>query len=203
MIFYVATTNAGKLRDFRAAADVYGVVIEPLPGLKDVPAPEENADSFEGNARIKTDFYSQLAPDEWVLADDSGLEVDALDGAPGVRSARYADDLGFAFVGDVDARNNACLLKALGDAEERGARYRCVLALARSGKTVRTASGSVEGSILRGARGAGGFGYDPLFLLRDYPMTMAEAPLDVRQQISHRGRALAALLEGMGRPAIG
>ncbi|MBS1814128.1 MAG: RdgB/HAM1 family non-canonical purine NTP pyrophosphatase [Acidobacteria bacterium] len=203
MILYVATTNAGKLRDFRAAAEIFGIAIEPLPGLKDVPAPEETADTFEGNARLKAEFYSQLAPGEMVIADDSGLEVDALHGAPGVRSARYAEDMQFAFAGNVDERNNACLLHALADAANRSARYRCVLALAQGGRVLQTASGSVEGSILREPRGNGGFGYDPLFLLRDHPFTMAEAPLDLRQQISHRGRALAGLLQTMGYGAIG
>lgn len=201
MILYVATTNPGKLRDFRAAADVYGVAIEPLPGLNSVPAPEENGDTFEANARLKAEFYSQLMPQELVLADDSGLEVDALDGAPGVRSARFADDLQWPGADNTDERNNACLLNALADEEDRTARYHCVLALAQNGKTIRTVSGAVEGTILSSPQGTGGFGYDPLFALRDYPGTMAEAPMELRQQISHRGRALAALLEQMGHHA--
>lgn len=199
----MATSNQGKLGDFRVASQVYNAVIEPLPGLREIPAPAEDADTFEGNARIKAIFYSQLLPDELVIADDSGLEVDALGGAPGVRSARYADDMHFAYAGSVDERNNACLLHALADATDRSARYRCVLALAQGGRVLQTASGSVEGSMLHGPRGTGGFGYDPLFLLRDHPFTMAEAPLDLRQQISHRGRALAALLQTMGHGAIG
>lgn len=182
---------------------MYNAVIEPLPGLDAVPAPAEDADTFEGNARIKAEFYSQLLTGELVLADDSGLEVDALNGAPGVRSARFADDLGWSAEGATDQRNNACLLHALADEEDRTARYRCVLALAKNGQTVRTASGSVEGTILSTTQGTGGFGYDPLFLLRDLPFTMAEAPMDLRQQISHRGRALAALLQQMGHAAIG
>lgn len=203
MILYVATTNPGKLRDFRAAADVYGVTIEPLPGLKDMPAPEENGDTFEANARLKAEFYSQLMPQELVLADDSGLEVDALGGAPGVRSARFADDVQWFGAGTTDERNNACLLNAMADEEDRTARYHCVLALAQNGKTIRTASGTVEGSILSSPQGTGGFGYDPLFAPLDYPGTMAEAPIDLRQQFSHRGRALAALLQQMGQAAIG
>ena len=203
MTIYVATSNQGKLGDFRSASQVYNAVIEPLPGLQQIPPPPEDADTFEGNARIKAIFYSQLLPNELVIADDSGLEVDALKGAPGVRSARYADDMHFAFAGSVDERNNACLLAALRDVTDRTARYRCVLALAQGGRVLQTASGSVEGSILNVPRGTRGFGYDPLFLLRDHPLTLAEAPMELRQQISHRGRALAALLQTMGYGAIG
>ncbi|HEY6412057.1 MAG TPA: non-canonical purine NTP pyrophosphatase, partial [Edaphobacter sp.] len=115
MTIYVATTNPGKLRDFAAAADPR-ITLLPLPGLKDMDAPAEDEPTFEGNARLKAIYYSQRTPGQIVMADDSGLEVDAIDGAPGVRSARYADDEGF--VGpksslSVDERNNLCLLHAL------------------------------------------------------------------------------------------
>jgi XTP/dITP diphosphohydrolase len=194
MKLYVATTNAGKLRDFRAAAEVFHVAIEPLPGLKEIPAPAEDEDSFEGNARVKAEFYSRLMPGELVMADDSGLELDGLDGAPGVRSARFAEDRGFAGEGDVDARNNACLLDAMRDVSERSGRYRCVLAVARDGVVVQVSEGAVEGSILREARGAGGFGYDPLFLLPESGVTMAELSDAEKQRVSHRGQALKNLL---------
>ncbi|ADV81846.1 non-canonical purine NTP pyrophosphatase [Terriglobus saanensis] len=193
-VLYIASTNAGKLRDFRAAAEVFGVDIEPLPGLKEIPAPDETEKSFEGNARLKAEFYSALALGKLVLADDSGLEVDMLGGAPGVRSARYADDSGFVFEGTVDQRNNACLLAALGDEVDRRGRYRCVLVLARDGAVVDVSEGSVEGEILGAPVGEGGFGYDPLFWLPDRGLTMAELDDAEKQRVSHRGRALVGIL---------
>ncbi|MGB9145879.1 MAG: RdgB/HAM1 family non-canonical purine NTP pyrophosphatase [Acidobacteriaceae bacterium] len=205
---YAATTNPGKLRDFSFAAEDRGIVVEPLPRLRDIPAPEENASTFEGNARLKAEYYSRLAPDPsmLVLADDSGLEVDALHGAPGVRSARYAQDAaytpnpsasaGLGWLGDdpTDIRNNLCLLEQMRGAMNRSARYRCVLALARAGATILTADGSVEGEILSAPRGHGGFGYDPLFLLPELNRTMAEISLEEKHTLSHRGRAFRALL---------
>lgn len=198
-VIYVATTNQGKLRDFAAAAALTGIRIEPLPGLRDMPEAIEDGDTFEANARIKAEHYSRLAPELWVLADDSGLEVDALDGLPGVRSARFADDERFA--GDAgqstDQRNNACLLQKLHDIPKElpTARYRCVLALAKDGETAATAAGEVEGRILTMPRGTGGFGYDPLFLLPELGKTMAEIDLETKHSLSHRGRALRALFE--------
>lgn len=205
---YAATTNPGKLRDFSVAAEDGGLLVEPLPGLRDFPAPEENASSFEGNARLKAEYYSRLAPDPsmFVLADDSGLEVDALGGAPGVRSARFAQDSGYTpgpsagaglgWLGNdsVDIRNNLYLLEQMRGAANRRARYHCVLALARAGATILTADGSVEGEILSAPRGHGGFGYDPLFLLPELNRTMAELSLEEKHALSHRGRAFRALL---------
>ena len=198
MHLHLATTNPGKLRDF-AHAVTPGHTLSPLPGLDTLPVPEETAESFEGNARLKAIAYSRAQPELFVLADDSGLEVDALQGAPGVRSARFAEDRGFRTNRPLppDQRNNLCLLDALASTPEvrRGARYRCVLALARNGEVLATAAGSVEGEILAVPRGSAGFGYDPLFLLTDEGITMAElAPAD-RNRHSHRARALAALLE--------
>jgi XTP/dITP diphosphohydrolase len=195
---YVASSNAGKLRDFAVAAVVFGVEIAVLPGLKEIPAPEEDGLTFEANARLKAEAYSRAQPGLLVLADDSGLEVDALEGAPGVRSARYAEDAGFDLTDseDADRRNNRYLLKQLrGDAQPRTARYRCVLALARDGVTLLTADGSVEGQIAVEPRGTGGFGYDPLFWLPELGKTMAEIDLETKQRLSHRGRALTALLK--------
>jgi XTP/dITP diphosphohydrolase len=202
MHLFVATTNPGKLRDFAHAARSFPqVILDALPGLAAIPAPEENADSFEGNAGLKAVAYSLAAPGKLVLADDSGLEVDALDGAPGVRSARFADDRNFTTNRPLptDQRNNLCVLDALSSTREeaRTARYRCVLALARDGVVVATASGSVEGEILAVPRGSGGFGYDPLFLLPDEGLTMAEIDLETRLRLSHRGRALVALLHSL------
>ena len=212
MILYVATTNPGKLRDFAWAAEgnlLRGerVEIRPLPGLKEIAAPEEDGATFEENARVKASYYSRHAPAEWVIADDSGLEVDALDGRPGVRSARFAEDLGgksdaakmgIALSGpETDARNNEELLRLMEKvpAEARRARYRCMLALTREGEVAATAEGTVEGQILFAERGAGGFGYDPLFLLPELGLTMAEVDPTTRLTVSHRGRALRALME--------
>src|ERR1700682_128191 len=178
MNLYVATTNPGKLRDFATAAAHAdfkdGITILPLPGLQEIPPPDEDQPSFAGNAILKARYYSAHAPGQIVLADDSGLEVDALHGAPGARSARYAEDACFPqdLTQSFDTRNNHCLLQALAStpAAARTARYRCVLAAARSdgraaGQFLHTASGAVEGLILTAPRGTGGFGYDPLFYL--------------------------------------
>jgi XTP/dITP diphosphohydrolase len=208
MRLYVATTNPGKLRDLAHAAEGHlldgkKVRIEPLPGVASIPAPPEDELTFEGNARAKAVYYSRRARGVLVLADDSGLEVACLANAPGVRSARYAEDQAQAQnfpvepASTLDERNNAALLRALDGIPEgcRQARYRCVLALARSGEVLTTAEGTVEGSILMALRGMGGFGYDPLFLLLAYNQTMAEVDLAIRLAVSHRGRALRALLE--------
>jgi XTP/dITP diphosphohydrolase len=196
---YVASSNAGKLRDFAAAAAVFGVEIAVLPGLKEIPVPAEDGASFGANARLKAEAYSRARPGLLVLADDSGLEVNALDGAPGVRSARYAEDAGFAGGdGAIDERNNLYLLgqlRARRAEEPWTARYHCALAVARDGVTVRMAHGSVEGEIVAEPRGRGGFGYDPLFWLPKLGKTMAEMDLETKQRLSHRGRALQALLE--------
>jgi XTP/dITP diphosphohydrolase len=197
---YAATTSQGKLRDFSTAAALHDLVIEPLPALKTIPAPEENGESFAANAALKAVYYSRHAPGEWVLADDSGLEVDALGGAPGVRSARYAADSGIVDSPDAndntDVWNNLVLLRRLSGAppDQRAARYRCVLAVARDGVVLHTAEGSVEGMILDAPRGTGGFGYDPLFYLPQLKLTMAEIDLETKHALSHRGRAIAALL---------
>jgi XTP/dITP diphosphohydrolase len=210
MRLYVATTNPGKLRDFAYAAEGYifaagselcpseRIAIEPLPGLADIAAPPEDELTFEANARTKAVYYSRQAAGQWVLADDSGLEVKCLDGAPGVRSARYADDQKFPSApgSTLDERNNAALLRALDGVPElcRQARYRCVLALARDGEVLATADGVVGGSILTAPRGELGFGYDPLFFIADLNQTMAELDPVARLSVSHRGRALRSLL---------
>src|ERR1700739_3177069 len=177
---YIATTSEGKLRDFRAAAKAFSVKIEPLPGIGEIEAPEENAPTFEGNAKLKAIYYSRFAPGELVVADDSGLEVDALSGAPGVRSARFASDAGLVDSPDAndhtDVWNNIVLLQRL-DAvppPQRTARYHCVLVAARDGQPTHMSDGTVEGMILNAPRGTGGFGYDPLFYLPKLDRTMAE-----------------------------
>ncbi len=195
-ILYVATGNAGKLRDFALAAAQAsdGWAIEVLPGLGAIAAPEETGATFDENARLKALFYAGYAPGELVLADDSGLEVDALGGAPGVYSARYAERIG-CFAGTPDTRNNSCLLEQLTDVPApRTARYQCALAVARSGAIVCEADGSVEGEILMRGRGTEGFGYDPLFWLPPLGKTMAELDRGTRLGLSHRGAALRKLL---------
>jgi XTP/dITP diphosphohydrolase len=197
---YVASSNAGKLRDFAAAASVFGVEIAVLPGLAQIHAPAEDGETFAANARLKAETYSRARPGPLVLADDSGLEVDALGKAPGVRSARYANDAGFDVIDseDADGRNNLYLLEQLRrQPRPWTARYRCVLALAREGVTLFTADGAVEGEIIAEPHGRGGFGYDPLFWLPGLGKTMAEVDLQTKQTLSHRGRALRALLERM------
>jgi XTP/dITP diphosphohydrolase len=200
---YVATSNLGKLRDFRAAAQAYGLEIDPLPNLEEIEAPEEDGDTFEANATRKASYYSRFDRGVLVMADDSGLEVDALGGAPGVRSARFAADSGLVDSPDAndntDVWNNLVLLQRMAEIPyaRRTARYRCVLAVARGGMVLHTAEGSVEGVILDAPRGTGGFGYDPLFYLPDLDRTMAEIDLVTKLSISHRGRALAALLPAL------
>lgn len=194
---YAATTNPGKLRDFSVAASEAGFSIEPLPDLKITP-PAEDEPTFAGNARVKAQYYSRFVQG-LVLADDSGLEVDALGGEPGVRSARFAEDAGYeardADAGiSVDARNNRYLLSRLRGIPIRAGRYRCALAVAREGTVLCAAEGLVSGEILEAPRGIGGFGYDPLFWISQLRLTMAEISLDQKHAISHRGQAFRALL---------
>jgi len=197
---YAATSSQGKLRDFRAAARAYSILIDPFPALAAIPAPEENGATFAANATLKAVYYSRLAPGELILADDSGLEVDALDGAPGVRSARFAADSGLVDSPDAndntDVWNNIVLLQRLAGVPlaKRTARYRCVLVAARDGVALHTAQGAVEGLILEAPRGTGGFGYDPLFYLPALERTMAELDVETKLSLSHRGRAIAALM---------
>lgn len=199
MILYLATSNPGKLRDFAATASP-GITLAPLPNLKDIPAPEEDQPTFAGNARLKALYYAAHAPGQIVLADDSGLEVDALHLAPGVRSARYAEDMNFAAPPNTptDERNNLCLLHALAEFPvPRTARYRCVLVAARNTEVLAQADGTVEGEILTAPRGTSGFGFDPLFYLPALHSTMAELDPATKLTLSHRGRALSALLNAL------
>jgi XTP/dITP diphosphohydrolase len=197
---FVATTSEGKLADFGEAAEAYQIVLDPVPGLKTIPAPQEDGETFEANAIVKAIYYSGFVPGDVVIADDSGLEVDALNGAPGVRSARFAADTGLVDSPDAndntDVWNNIVLLQKLDGvaADQRTARYRCVLAAARDGEVLLTAEGVVEGLILEAPHGTGGFGYDPLFYLPELDQTMADLDTSVKFSISHRGLAFADLL---------
>lgn len=196
---YVATSNPGKLRDFAVAAQAHDIEIRTLPGLGGIAPPSEDEPTFAGNARAKAVYYSRFLPGEVVVADDSGLEVDALGGEPGVYSARYAERAGWNGSGEmpVDGANNALLVERLKRvvAGARTARYRCVLAAARDGVVLLEADGVVEGEILIAPRGSGGFGYDPLFYLPGAELTMAELDLETKHRVGHRGIAFRALLE--------
>lgn len=207
MTIYAATTNQGKLREFSECASAQGVEVLALPGIESMPEPVEDAATFEGNAEKKAVAYSKLAPGLLVFADDSGLEVDALGGDPGVRSARFADDLGFEVgQGSKDERNNRVVLSLLRDltktlepdggvtASERGGRFVCALVLAKDGEVVLSARGEVEGQVLEQPRGAGGFGYDPLFLVPESGKTLAEVSREEKWAVSHRGNAFRELL---------
>lgn len=188
----LATTNRGKVAEVRALLEGLGVDLVSLADLPSLPEAVEDADTFEGNAKLKALHYAKLTG-LIALADDSGLEVDALGGAPGVRSARYAGS-----VCD-DAANNAKLVRELDGvaSERRTARFRCSLALVSGHAVIDVASGAVEGLIIDEPRGANGFGYDSHFLVPQCGMTTAEMPPARKNELSHRGRALRAI-----RPAI-
>jgi XTP/dITP diphosphohydrolase len=187
---YCATGNPGKLREFRLAGELLGIRIEPLPGINSLEVPEETGTTFEDNAGIKAAYYSRFAPGP-LFADDSGLEVDALGGAPGVYSARYAGSAAN------DAANNRLLLENLKDKTMRAARFVCVIALADGGVVSRTFRGTVEGEILREARGPAGFGYDPLFYYPPFRCSFGEVDGEKKFAVSHRGNALRMLLEAL------
>jgi XTP/dITP diphosphohydrolase len=202
MKLFVATSNPGKLRDFAYAARAFPEVeILPLPGIERMAPPEETADTFEGNALIKALAYGELAPDEIVVADDSGIAVRGLGGAPGVRSARYAEDEGFFLPGKPDAnldeRNNACLLERAAKLRYRDVSYFCVLAAVRNGELLATATGELQGRLALEPHGDEGFGYDPIFEVLELSRTMAQIEPEIRLQISHRGRALVKLLKAL------
>ncbi len=180
----VGSRNAGKIKEIQA-------VLADLPfevsGLPDggIPDAEETGCTFRENAVIKAKYYSKYTG-EYCLADDSGLEVDVLDGEPGVYSARYSGE------NATDADNNKKLLEALGGIpqEKRTARFRSVLAMAGPDGSLLLADGVCEGIILTEARGAGGFGYDPLFFMAEHGKTLSEMTLEEKNLVSHRGKAL-------------
>jgi XTP/dITP diphosphohydrolase len=193
----IATHNAHKTAEFGAMLGADWEVAD-LSAYPEVAAPEETGDTFAANAEIKalaaTAIFSGL-----VLADDSGLEVDALGGAPGVRSARYAGE------GASDAKNRHKLLEALRQQPEapRTARFKCVLVLARQGLVLRRFEGAVEGTLLTEERGEGGFGYDPLFVPNGYEETFAELSSRVKNEESHRARAMRQAVEFMREQPAG
>ncbi len=199
----IATSNPGKLRDFAGAAAAHGVEVAPVPNFSSLLAVVEDGLIFEANARKKAEAYSLHVPGEIVVADDSGLEVDALHAAPGVHSARYAapellnQQPHEARANTDDEANNARVLRELEGVppEKRGGRFVCVLAAARDGKTLATFRGKAEGIILDAPRGTNGFGYDPLFYFPQIEKTFAELTAEEKSRYSHRGAAFRKFLD--------
>lgn len=190
----IASSNPGKLRDFAAVAARHGVEVRLLPNFQSIPEAIEDGSTFEENARKKAEHYSRFAPGEVVLADDSGLAVDYLNGEPGVRSARYA---ALTEHGNSDDRaNNSLLLQRMEDVPEnqRAAHFVCVIAIARNGSTVATFHGEAHGRLLHAPRGNGGFGYDPLFYFPSLGKTFAELSPEEKAGVSHRGKAFGRFL---------
>jgi XTP/dITP diphosphohydrolase len=187
---YCATGNAGKLREFRLAATLAPVEIEILPGIRDLQPCVEDGATFEENAILKARHYGEHSPG-LLFADDSGLEVDALGGAPGVYSARYSG------AHATDEANNRLLLENLRSMQDRTARFVCVIALIDRGRLHGTFRGTVEGRIIDDARGGGGFGYDPLFYYPPFGCTFGEASDEQKLSVSHRGQALLAMLRSL------
>ena len=221
----LASSNPGKLREFSTAALARGICVEPLPGFKTLPACIEDGNSFEENARKKALHYSAFVSGA-VFADDSGISVDALGGAPGIFSARFAGP------DATDAENNRKLIGELRRAEEaaqgpdsaplqtrsqegvgarevqnqasrRAAHYVCVIALAHSGRILCVAEGRADGVILEEPRGTGGFGYDPYFFYAPLGKTFAELNPDEKFAFSHRGKAFRQLLDLITVPLSG
>jgi XTP/dITP diphosphohydrolase len=197
---YLATSNPGKVREFREAAQALVVELAPLPGFAGLNPAIEDGITFEENASIKAEYYSRFAPGELVLAEDSGLAVDALNGAPGVYSARYAAVLGSGAASHEnsdDQANNSALISQLKrlPGDKQPGKYVSVIALARDGKTLATFKGEAHGELLTIPRGTQGFGYDPLFYFPALGRTFAELSLEQKREHSHRGKAFCKLLD--------
>jgi XTP/dITP diphosphohydrolase len=198
----IATSNPGKLRDFAGAAAEHGIEIGGIPDFSSLPTVVEDGATFEENARKKAEEYGGHVPSEIVVADDSGLEIDALNGEPGVHSARYAaPDLHGKQPHETDTNtddeaNNARVLREMRNVppDKRTGRFVCVLAAARDGKTLATFRGTAEGIILDAPRGTNGFGYDPLFYFPSIGKTFAELSAEEKSRYSHRGAAFRAFL---------
>lgn len=190
----LATRNAHKTQEVRAILGA-GWSVEDLLSHPGLPEVEETGTTFAENAALKAVAGSQHFPEGWVIADDSGLEVDVLGGAPGVYSARYAGP-------DADDEaNRQKLVRELrrvlvpGSGQAPAARFRCCIAVARGGETVAQFDGAVEGMVIPAARGEGGFGYDPMFIPAGYQDTFAELPAEIKNRFSHRGAALRQAAE--------
>lgn len=190
----LATRNAHKTAEIRAMiGDRYEVL--DVTAFPDLPEIEETGTKFLENARLKAEGISRHV-DGWVLSDDSGLEVDALDGAPGVWSSSYGGEEGN------HAKNNARLLSEMAGKSDRSARFRCTMVLARDGEEVTHFSGSVEGRLVEALHGIGGFGYDPLFIPEGHEQTFAELGNEIKNTLSHRSRALAQVIVYLNEQGI-
>ena len=185
MKLYAATKNKGKILEINKILHDAGIECESFPNMEDV---EETGTTFEENAKIKADYLSSKLKDEYVIADDSGLSVESLGGAPGVYSARYAGNHGD------DNANNKKLIHEMQGKKIRKCKYECVIALSKNGKTIKTFYGHIDGEVAEYEKGRGGFGYDPLFLLPN-GKTMAEISIEEKNKISHRFIALNQLRE--------
>jgi XTP/dITP diphosphohydrolase len=194
----LASSNPGKLREFQVLAAGHAVEMDLLPGFAEVPEFPEDAPTFAENAAGKALYYSKYCEED-VFADDSGLVVPALDGAPGVLSARYAGP------GASSETRNAKLLNELQGKKggERGAYFVCVIALARRGRCEAVVSAKVDGEILEAPRGGGGFGYDPVFFDPALGKSFAELTANEKNVHSHRGKAFRRLMEALEREARG
>ncbi len=188
----IATTSEGKGRELRQRLSTGWEVITLRDGIKiwgQWPDVEESGKTFLDNARLKAVHYSLWASGEWVVADDSGLCVDALGGEPGVLSARYAGEP------RDDEKNTALVLEKMRGKKNRRAAFYCALVLARNGESVAEVEGRCLGTLAEEARGSGGFGYDPIFIPEGYDESFGELPLEVKARLSHRAKALDALVE--------
>jgi XTP/dITP diphosphohydrolase len=196
-VLYLASTSAGKFREFREAASRRGVRIDPVPGIASMAPCVEDGSTFEENARKKARYYSTLASG-LVFADDSGICVDALRGRPGIYSARFAG------LTASDEENNTKLIESLAPFadQQRTAHYVCVIALAEAGRIIALTEGRADGLIVATPRGAGGFGYDPLFLFPPLGQTFAELSPESKFAVSHRGEAFRKLLDQVLQSAI-
>ncbi|MBO5587552.1 MAG: RdgB/HAM1 family non-canonical purine NTP pyrophosphatase [Acidaminococcaceae bacterium] len=184
----IATSNLGKLDEFKEMFKDVPVTLKCLADYPQMVPPNENGRTFAANAKIKATYYARNLK-EYCLADDSGLEVKALDGAPGVRSARFAGEEA------TDKENNDLLLQQMKFQITRTCRFRCALAVANpNGKIVGEADGSCEGMLLHEPLGDNGFGYDPLFWSTELHKGLGEATADEKNKISHRGKAVKKLI---------
>ena len=188
----VSTRNAHKVEEIRAILSS-AFEVSDLAILPEMPEVEETGTTFEENATLKA-VAASLLFEGWVIADDSGLEVDALGGAPGVYSSRYAG------ADASDADNNALLLQNLDGVrgKARSARFRCVIVLARAGRKLAVFGGAVEGIIVNDQKGARGFGYDPLFVPHGYCETFGQLSAEVKNGLSHRAQAVEKLRDWRG-----
>ncbi len=195
-LLLIATKNKGKVSEFRELIDVASLAVDDLTNHAPSPDVVEDGASFLENACKKASEYARRFQC-WALADDSGLAVDALDGDPGIHSARWAQ---MHDAGKGDADNNRLLLEQMDDFDDskRTARFMCALALAdEQGRIVLTCQDSVEGRLLREARGSKGFGYDPLFFVDAHGKTTAELSSEEKHNISHRGKAMRTMVKLM------